>query len=121
MLCGGEYVIYFSHRLLMRTGILGGTFDPVHFGHINPTLEVVEKLKLDKVLFVPSYSPPHKAGGEIASAEHRINMINLAIEECPLFELSRLEIERKGVSYSMDTVSTLNEKMKGDVFFLSWG
>tara|TARA_Y100000031_G_C7948824_1_gene260561 strand:+ start:107 stop:415 length:309 start_codon:yes stop_codon:yes gene_type:complete len=102
----------------MKIGLLGGTFNPIHFGHIYPVCEVVKKLKLDKVLFVPAYSPPHKPDGEIVSAYHRKKMIKLAIEEYPYFELSPLEIDRKGVSYSVDTVSTLMEKKKRDVFFL---
>lgn len=102
----------------MRIGILGGTFNPVHFGHIYPTSEVAEKLKLDKVLFVPAYSPPHKPDRDIVSSRHRKNMIKAAIEEYPHFELSTLETDRKGISYSVDTVATLMEKQKGDVFFL---
>ena len=102
----------------MRIGILGGTFNPIHFGHIYPICETVEKLKLDKVLFVPSYSPPHKPDGEIISAFHRKKMIKLAIEEYSLFEFSDLEINRKGISYSVDTVTTLMKKEKGDFFFI---
>ncbi len=102
----------------MRIGILGGTFNPIHFGHIYPTCEAARKLKLDKVLFIPAYSPPHKPDGEIVSAYHRKNMIKLAIEDYPHFELSPLEIDRKGISYSVDTVAALMEKKKGDVFFL---
>lgn len=103
----------------MRTGILGGTFNPIHFGHINPTREVAEKLKLDKVLFLPAYLPPHKPKGKIISAEHRINMIKLAIEEYPHFELSLKEIDRKGISYSVDTLTNLmKNRHKGVFFFL---
>lgn len=101
----------------MRTGILGGTFNPIHFGHINPTREVAGKLKLDKVLFLPAYLPPHKPKGKIVSAKHRINMIKLAIEECPHFELSLKEIDRKGISYSVDTLASLMKNRHEDSFF----
>lgn len=105
----------------MRIGILGGTFNPIHFGHIYPTTEVAKKLKLDKVLFVPAYSPPHKPNKKIIPAHHRINMINLAIEEYPHFELSTVEIDRKGISYSVVTVKDLMEKGKYDDFFFIMG
>lgn len=105
----------------MRVGILGGTFNPIHFGHICPTIEAAKKLKLDKVIFVPAYFPPHKLNKKIISAHHRTNMINLAIEEYPHFELSTMEIDRKGISYSVDTVTALMEKMKYDDFFFIMG
>lgn len=104
----------------MRIGILGGTFNPIHFGHIFPAREAVQKLKLDKIIFIPAYSPPHKPDEIILSAHHRINMINLAHEDFPCFELSKIEIDRKGVSYSIDTINLLKEQWKSDVFFLSW-
>ncbi|MDP7349462.1 MAG: nicotinate-nucleotide adenylyltransferase, partial [Nitrospinota bacterium] len=103
----------------MRVGILGGTFNPIHFGHIYPTSEAARKLNLDKVLFIPAYSPPHKPDGEIISAHHRKNLIKLAIEDYPYFELSPLEIDRKGISYSVDTVSALRKK--DDSFFFIIG
>tara|TARA_B100000315_G_scaffold252913_1_gene290668 strand:+ start:709 stop:1380 length:672 start_codon:yes stop_codon:yes gene_type:complete len=105
----------------MRVGILGGTFNPIHFGHIYPACEAAEKLKLDKVLFIPAYSPPHKPDGEIISAYHRKNMIKLAIEDYPYFELSPLEIDRKGISYSVDTVTALVKKEKDNSFFFIIG
>ena len=103
----------------MRVGILGGTFNPIHFGHIYPTSEAARKLNLDKVLFIPAYSPPHKPDGDIISAHHRKNLIKLAIEDYPNFELSPLEIDRKGISYSVDTVSALRKK--DDSFFFIIG
>ncbi len=105
----------------MRVGILGGTFNPIHFGHIYPTCEAAKKLKLDKVLFIPAFSPPHKLDGKIISAYHRKNMITLAIEDYPSFELSPLEIDRKGISYSVDTVTALIKKEKDDTFFFIIG
>ncbi len=101
----------------MRIGVLGGTFNPIHFGHIYPTKEVARKLKLDKVLFIPSYLPPHKPNKKITVAAHRINMIKKAIEEYPHFELSLNEIDRKGISYSVDTITALAENKHGDNFF----
>lgn len=105
----------------MRVGILGGTFNPIHCGHIDPTREAAKALKLDKVLFLPSYFPPHKLNKKIISAYHRVNMINLAIEEYPHFELSTMEIDRKGISFSVDTVTALKKKRGNDNFFFILG
>ncbi len=102
----------------MRIGILGGTFNPIHFGHIYPTCEAARKLKLDKVLFIPAYSPPHKPDGEIVSAYHRINMIKLAIEDYSNVELYFMELDLQGFSYSVDPVAAVMTKKKGAVFFL---
>lgn len=105
----------------MRIGLLGGTFNPIHFGHIYPTSEAALKLKLDKVLFVPAYLPPHKSKEKIVSARRRIKMIQFAIEKYPNFELSLKEINRQGVSYSVDTVTNFAEKKRGDNFFFIMG
>lgn len=101
---------------------MGGTFNPIHFGHIRPTIEAGKKLKLDKIFFIPAYSPPHKSNETIVSAQHRIEMIHLVIEEYPNFELSTIEIDRKGTSYFIDTITTLMKKKKSyDDFFILMG
>lgn len=90
-------------------GINGGTFDPIHYGHLRPALEVQQHLGLDRVLFVPCYQPVHRALPQV-SAEQRCAMIELAIENQPTFALEKIEIERGGPSYMLDTLASLKQK-----------
>jgi len=90
-----------------KIGISGGTFDPVHHGHLIIAEEAGEILGLDKVVFIPSGNPPHKVGCGVTSAYHRYNMILMAIEKNPFFEVSAIEIEREGYSYTVDTLFKL--------------
>ncbi|HNV23596.1 MAG TPA: nicotinate-nucleotide adenylyltransferase [Candidatus Omnitrophota bacterium] len=89
---------------MKRIGILGGTFNPIHLGHLAIAQWAYEKLKLDKVIFVPSYFPPHKTTRGVVEAKHRFEMVKLAIEDNSYFEISDFEIQKKGKSYSIDTV-----------------
>lgn len=91
----------------MRIGILGGTFNPIHIGHLILAEEALWKLKLDKVIFVPSYLPPHKDEEGIIDAQHRFKMVTLAIDANSRFEVSRLEIDLKQKAYSIDTIKKL--------------
>ena len=88
-------------------GILGGTFDPIHVAHLASAEEAREVLGFERVLFVPAATPPHKAGQPRSSAEDRAAMTALAIEGNPAFELSRIELDRPGPSYSVDTLAAL--------------
>jgi nicotinate-nucleotide adenylyltransferase len=90
-----------------RVGILGGTFDPIHYGHLVIAEQVREALELDRVLFVPAGTPPHKQDDEIAAATDRAAMVELAIAGNPAFTISRIELERDGPSYTVDTVGEL--------------
>lgn len=90
-----------------RIGIMGGTFDPVHNGHIVIAKSVAEQLDLDRVLFIPAGNPNFKQGQELASAASRARMVALAIEDEPLFELDLREVERAGVTYTADTLEEL--------------
>jgi nicotinate-nucleotide adenylyltransferase len=90
-----------------RVGILGGTFDPVHYGHLVIAEEVREALALDRVLFVPAAAPPHKVGLAITPAEDRAAMVELAIAGNPAFAMSRTELDRGGLSYTADTLAEL--------------
>lgn len=90
-----------------RIGIMGGTFDPVHNGHIVIAKSVAEQLDLDRVLFIPAGNPNFKQGQELASAANRAHMVALAIENEPLFELDLCEVERAGVTYTADTLEEL--------------
>jgi nicotinate-nucleotide adenylyltransferase len=93
--------------LSQKIGILGGTFNPIHYGHLAAAEEVLSRLKLDQVLFVPSFLPPHKQDETIPSAVQRQEMVALAITGNPHFTLSDIEVKRQGMSYSVDTVSEL--------------
>ena len=89
-------------------GILGGTFDPIHIGHLAVAEEVREALGLERVLFIPAAVPPHKPDQLISPAEDRAAMVALAIQGNPAFELSRIELDRPGPSYSVDTLQLLS-------------
>ena len=91
----------------MRIGIMGGTFDPIHLGHLATAEAVRESLQLEKILFIPAKNPPHKTEKKITSSTHRVKMVELAIESNPFFELSTIEIEREGLSYSLLTIDEL--------------
>ncbi|MDD5292211.1 MAG: nicotinate-nucleotide adenylyltransferase [Candidatus Omnitrophica bacterium] len=104
----------------MRIGIFGGTFNPIHFGHLVLAQQAYEKLNLDKVIFIPSFYPPHKKDCSIVSASHRYNMVKLAIKGNPRFEISDIEIKRKGRSFLIDTLRQLKKIYpKATLFFIS--
>jgi len=105
----------------MKIGILGGTFNPVHNGHLIMAEEVREKLGLDKILFIPTNIPPHKESADIASANSRIEMLKLAIKGNPNFSISDIEIKRGGKSYTIDTIRALKEKSPFDKFYFLIG
>ena len=88
----------------MRIGLFGGTFNPVHFGHLRAALEVKAGFDLDEVILIPAALPPHKTPGEVADAADRLQMLNLALEDTPGLKLSDVEIKRSGPSYTIDTV-----------------
>jgi nicotinate-nucleotide adenylyltransferase len=90
-----------------RIGMLGGTFDPIHAGHLALARVALDQLGLDQVLFVPAGQPPHKRGRPITPAEDRLAMVELAIAAEPPFAVSRIEIDRPGPSYTADTAEAL--------------
>ena len=90
-----------------KIGLLGGTFNPIHNGHISMAYIVLYEFLLGKVIFLPSGNPPHKTDEYIAPAEVRLDMIRLAIENEPRFDVSRTEINRGGMTYTVDTLSML--------------
>jgi len=91
----------------MRIGVLGGTFDPIHVGHLIIAETVRDEMALDKVLFIPAAGPPHKQHLPITAAADRLELVRLAVEGNPAFEPSDIEIERGGVSYTIETVEAL--------------
>jgi nicotinate-nucleotide adenylyltransferase len=95
-------------------GILGGTFDPIHDGHLALAREALDVLDLEHVLFVPNADPPHKPAGAVTAAVHREAMVGLAIEPERAFVLSRIELERPGPSYAIETVTALADRARGE-------
>jgi nicotinate-nucleotide adenylyltransferase len=88
----------------MRIGLFGGTYNPVHFGHLRAALEVKEGFELDKVFLIPAALPPHKSSGEVADTADRLHMLSLALENTSGLYLSDVELKRSGPSYTIDTV-----------------
>lgn len=101
---------------MKKIGLLGGTFDPPHYGHLIIANEVLMQCGLDEIWFIPAYVPPHKQKMKVTSVNHRLNMVKLAIESHPKFRLCTVEIDRKGPSYTYDTVKSL-QAMHPDVTF----
>ena len=107
----------------MKLGIYGGTFNPIHLGHVHLLREFIRRLGLEKVLLIPAGTPPHKAAPDLAPAEDRLSMCALAakeIEGAPV-EASRIEIDRAGKSYTADTLNTLRGENPDDEFYLLMG
>jgi nicotinate-nucleotide adenylyltransferase len=103
----------------MKIAIYGGTFDPIHHGHLILARQALEELNLDLVTFVPAAESPFKTNHQSAPAEHRLEMARLATENEPGFVVDSLEIERGGTSFSIDTVLAIRKKFPGsELFFL---
>ncbi len=103
-----------------KLGILGGTFNPIHYGHLAAAEEVRERLRLDRVLFVPSFLPPHKQEADIPTAEQRMEMVRLATRGNTSFEPSEVELRRGGRSYSIDTIEALRRDRPGaELYFIT--
>lgn len=92
---------------MARVGVLGGSFNPIHYGHLLLADEVLETLGLDRLLFVPAAAPPHKPATQLAPAADRCEMVRLAIAEHPKLAVSDLELRRPGPSYTVDTLEAL--------------
>lgn len=94
----------------MNIGIMGGTFDPVHVGHLLAAQCALEQAELDEVWFMPASAPPHKKNAPLASAEQRLAMVKLAVEGNPHFRATDIELEKGGTSYTAETVDLLREQ-----------
>jgi len=106
----------------MNIGVLGGTFDPIHNGHLLMAEEARARLNLTVVLFVPAGQPWLKVDSPISAAEHRVQMVRLAIASKPYFKLSTMEIERAGPTYTVDTIAELRAQLgEGDELFFIMG
>jgi len=106
---------------MLRIGIFGGTFNPPHAGHLIVAESVCEQLNLDKLFFVPSYISPHKMKGEDRLALHRLQMVRLAVRLNPHFDVSDLEVVRKGRSYTYETVEAFHRKYRSAKLFFIIG
>lgn len=103
----------------MRLGIFGGTFDPVHFGHLLLAERCREACQLDQVWFMPAAQAPHKQATAPTASKDRLAMLELALSENPAFEVSRLELDRGGVSYTLDTLQRIQAvQPKAELFLL---
>ncbi len=105
----------------MKIGIYGGSFDPVHNGHINAAKTFMEELLLDKIIVVPAYGSPFKKGLAVTPSQHRLNMCNIAFGNLPDFEVSDIEIKREDEGYMSDTVAEIRERYPDDELYLLLG
>jgi nicotinate-nucleotide adenylyltransferase len=107
----------------MNIGVLGGTFDPIHLGHLAIAEQARKQLKMAEVIFVPAGDPYFKNSIIISQPAQRVDMLKLALRDRPYFKISLLEIERQGPSYAVDTISTLKGQIQNDdelYFILGW-
>jgi nicotinate-nucleotide adenylyltransferase len=95
---------------IKRIGIMGGTFNPIHKGHLALAAAAKEQFALDRIVFIPSGNPPHKKAGEVLDKELRFKMVKLAIKGIADYNASRIELDRPGFSYAVDTFNTLRKK-----------
>jgi nicotinate-nucleotide adenylyltransferase len=103
-----------------KIGLLGGTFDPFHFGHLAAADAAIDCAELDRVVFIPAAQPPHRPPA-VASAEQRLEMCRLGIEDEPRFEVSDMELKRQGPSYTVDTLREFQKLQPDDELFLILG
>ena len=103
----------------MKIGIYGGTFNPIHLGHLRTAEEIRQRFGLREIIFVPSAQPPHKQSPEIVDGSHRLKMVTLAVTGNPAFSVSDLEVRRGGKSYSLDTLRELKKlHPESDLIFI---
>lgn len=104
-----------------RIGIFGGTFNPIHNGHIHLAKQYIRELQLDKLIVIPTKYPPHKLARDLAQSKHRLEMCRIAFQDCPEVQVSDIEIQRPGKSYTIDTILQLKEIYPNAKFFLLVG
>ena len=104
----------------MRVGVIGGTFDPIHAGHLILAEQARDQLALEQVVFVPAGQPPHKATKQITASQHRLAMVQLAIADHVAFAVSRIDLDREGPCYSVETIALLQENWgpETEIYFL---
>ncbi len=102
--------------MLNKIGILGGTFDPIHLGHLRAAVEIQEGFSLDAVYLIPAAIPPHKQRTDMAAPEDRLEMVRRATEDLPELRVSDIELKRRGPSYTIDTICAFREKLPPKVW-----
>jgi len=113
-----------KHKTNMRIGLFGGTFNPIHLGHVQVVLEILEQYKLDYIYFIPSATPPHKNPDNVVDTKARLSMVKLAVSENKNLLVSDIEIKRQGLSYTIDTIEFFiqffkdNHLINTKIFFL---
>src|SRR6266568_5492849 len=103
---------------MRRVGLMGGTFDPVHYGHLVVAEEVYAALDLAEMLFVPAGQPPHKPNRVVTGAQHRLAMLEFAIAGNPHFSISRVDLDRPGPSYTVETLRLLRKQWGRALYFI---
>lgn len=105
----------------MHIGLFGGTFNPIHFGHLIIAESLLNQTLIDRIIFIPAAIPPHKQDQTICSENHRFKMIQLAINNSPAFDVSDYEINKGDISYSIDTVEAFQKKYPSDRLYFIIG
>jgi nicotinate-nucleotide adenylyltransferase len=105
----------------MKIGIMGGTFDPIHIGHLIAAEQALDQAGLDEVRFMPTYVPPHKSNAPLATSEQRWDMVCGAIADHPHFTAERMELNRKGTSYTIDTIHEMKRREPAAEYFFIIG
>ncbi len=106
---------------MKKIGLFGGTFDPIHFGHLTLAERVLNEFSLDEIIFIPAGSPPHKTTKKVTEKQHRLNMVLLATRDNPRFSVSDFEIQNESLNYSYITISHFKEQNPKDEFFFIVG
>jgi nicotinate-nucleotide adenylyltransferase len=110
-----------KERAEKRVGLFGGTFNPVHLGHLRGAEQIREAFDLQELIFIPAALPPHKVMGKIIEPQHRLEMVKRAIQKNPYFSASDVELKRSGKSYSIDTIRHFRERHQSSLFFFILG
>lgn len=105
----------------MKIGVFGGAFNPVHNGHIKLAISYINSLKLDKLIVIPTANPPHKSSKDLVDGKDRLNMLNLAFKDVDKVEISDIEFNRQGKSYTFDTIAELKNIYQNAEFYLIIG
>ena len=105
---------------MSKVGIFGGTFDPIHLGHLITAQSVKEIRELEKIIFIPAFISPHKSNAVTSSPKDRLNMIKLAIKDIPFFDYSDMEIKMGGVSFTVDTLRELKKQYENLEFIIGY-
>ena len=107
-----------QHSSPPRIGLLGGTFNPIHLGHLHIAEQTRIQCGFDHIVFIPTGDPPHKSFESLAPARHRLEMVKLAVQDHPCFQVSDIEVFSSQICYTIDTLHSLMNQLNGELFFL---